>query len=136
MAHIKDQSHYHYFWNCSYVYNQGHTYGITVYLCPDDRGLDRYVGAVIGVSMSILAKTPLLKWIGGMLTIANEAYFDLNDGSYRFSMSDYRSLCGYVLWNTSPGVNNYMWYYCAGTANYQYAYAVWLDRYFYVRVDY
>lgn len=35
-AHFKDQSHYHYFYNCSYIYNQGGTYGMSWYMCPQD----------------------------------------------------------------------------------------------------
>jgi hypothetical protein len=41
LAHFKDQSHYHYFYNCSWVYNQGGTYGISWYMCPQDTYWER-----------------------------------------------------------------------------------------------
>jgi hypothetical protein len=82
-AHFKDQSHYHYFFNCSYAYNQGGTYGMSWYMCPEDTANDRIIGDALALALAASSKKALLKWLGGMLFAVNETYFRYYDGSYR-----------------------------------------------------
>jgi hypothetical protein len=120
-AHYQDRSHYHYFWNGSWVYNQGGTYGISFRISPLDAGYRFSVGSAIAGLMGVAVKHPLLGVLGGFLIDTLKYRFTEPDGSMRGSISDYRSVCGYVLWNTGPNPDHWLWYYCAGTVNYGYA---------------
>ena len=128
-AHYRDQSHYHYFYNCSWVFNQGGSYAISWYMCPNDTWADRLIGDAIGTALGIAKTHPLLQALGGMLVVANEYFFYRGDGSLKGSFSDYRAVCGYVLWNGLPATH-WLYYYCAGTANYGSAWSGYYQRFF------
>ncbi|MCC6618525.1 MAG: hypothetical protein IT341_05725 [Chloroflexi bacterium] len=135
-AHFKDQSHYHYFYDCSYIYNQGGTYGMSWYMCPQDTEYDRLLGYVISSVLSIpVGSGALLRWLGGMLVgAANEFYFYESDGSLRGSISDFRNMCGWVMWNSGPNPNgSWMYYYCQGSANFGKGWNDLYDKIFYVK---
>jgi len=50
----------------------------------------------------------------------------------RGSLSDYRAACGWVLWNTGPSPNHWMYFYCAGSANFGWGWDQVWNQYFYV----
>jgi hypothetical protein len=89
------------------------------------------IGQALTVALSVATRYPLLMWLGGMLTINYEDLFYESDGSLRGSLSDFRAVCGWVLWN-SPR-NHWLYYYCAGSVNYGYAWDDLFDRFFYVK---
>jgi hypothetical protein len=131
-AHFKDQSHYHHFYNCSYVYQQGGTYGVSWYMCPQDTANDRFLGDAIGVALGVWGPTPLFRFLGGMLIAANHIYFYEPDGSLRGSLSDYRAVCGWLRWGY-PITNHWMYYYCVGSEWFNYGYSDYWSKFFYVK---
>lgn len=129
-AHFQDQSHYHYFYNCSWVYQQGGTYAISWYMCPNDTFWDRKIGQALTIALSAATRRPILIWLGGMLTVNIEGLFYQPDGSLRGSVSDYRPACGWINWGAAAP--HWLYYYCAGTTYYGYAWDDLYDRLFYV----
>ena len=93
-GHRKDQSHYHYFYTCSWVYNQGGTYAITVYVCPGDFGSIKFAGVSVAALMGIAKKVPLLGWITGVAYWYGTDLCRDSTGGCRISMSDYRQIYG------------------------------------------
>lgn len=93
-GHRKDQSHYHYFYVCSWVYNQGGTYAITIYICPGDFGSLKFAGTAVAALMGIAKGHPLLGWVTGVAYWYGVDFCRDASGGCRISMSDYRQIYG------------------------------------------
>jgi hypothetical protein len=134
-GHKKDQTHYHYFWVCSWVQNQGHTYGITSYICPGDFGSLKFAGTAVAALMGIAAGHPLLGWITGV-----PYYFGIDlcrnaSGGCMITMSDYRAIYGNTTqlctWIICP---LQFFFYPFGSAYYGYARRADTGAYYYVKM--
>lgn len=123
-----DTSHYHYFWNCSWVHNKAGSYAITWRMCGQDTVNDRYIGDAIALAMNVSPLKPLLKLMTGMLVLANHYYFYASDGSLSGTVDDFRKTCGNVGWYSKA--NRLVYYYCAGTPNFDKAWDAYFQKYY------
>lgn len=119
-AHYQDKSHYHYFFRCSWVYNQGGTYGITIHICSTDFGDIQNAGTAVAAAMTIPARNPWLAWITGVAVYYGMGTCKDANGHCRISMSDYRAVCGWIQYIPLTGQVAY-YGYCSGSSNYGYA---------------
>lgn len=124
-AHRKDQSHYHYFWSCSWVYNQGGTYGITINFCPNDFSDIKFGGLAVAGAMGIATGHPWLGWITGVAWNYGVNFCRTSTGACQISVSDYRALFGWATythtWTCLP-CNILFYFYSSSSSNYRYAY--------------
>lgn len=124
-AHFKDQSHYHYFWDCSWVFNQGGTYAITIHFCPNNFSDIKFGGMAVAAALGISTGHPWLGWITGVAWNYGTNFCRTSSGACQISISDFRAYFGWAnyhhTWTCTP-CNIWFYFYSSSSAYYRYAY--------------